>query len=225
MEDYPEKEYENLQSAVKLAAAFIPGIGGALGILFDEVISRPLDKRRQNWCRELISTINDLSNEVDSLKPENLAKNEEFLSVCVQASYIAMRTHQDDKLKSLLNAVKNTAKEALGNEAKRMLFLRIIDEMTELHIRVFVFLKEIGSHVERLNTEAGPCETPNWQTAQNVWKHSFDDIKENDPMLDIVMGDLHRYGFVYKAKFFEARLECNCTPFGKDFYDFIYSKS
>lgn len=97
--------------------------------------------------------IDEFCNTVEGLKPENLANNEEFVSICIHASNIALRTHQEEKLKRLLNAVKNSAVYNIANESKRMIFLRVIDELTELHFRVFIFLVDIKKHTENLDAK------------------------------------------------------------------------
>ncbi|MCX2781519.1 hypothetical protein OQJ46_00765 [Microbulbifer thermotolerans] len=226
MEEYPEKKSgDYVHSSVKGGLNLVPIVGGALSTLFETVISSPIDKRKEEWLRSLATAINDLCDTVDGLKPENLAENEEFLSICIHASNIALRTHQEEKLERLLNAVKNTATGLVADESKRMIFLRVIDEMTELHIRVFIFLAEIDRFVKELDSRQPPNQTTFWADARNVWEKTYDDIKSNDNILDVIVADLNRYGFVHIKQFHEARLEPVTTKFGRDFVNFIKPRS
>lgn len=226
MDNYPEKKAgDHAHSGAKGALSLVPVIGGALSTLFETVISSPIDKRKEEWLKSLALTINELCETVEGLQPENLAKNEEFVSICIHASNIALRTHQEEKLKRLLNAIKNSATGDIADESKRMIFLRVIDEMTELHIRVFIFLAEIKKFIKDLDARQSPNTSTHWGDARNVWTETYNDINSNDHILDIVVGDLNRYGFVTIKQFHEARLDPTTTRFGAEFNDFITSKS
>lgn len=227
MENYPEKtKGDYLHSTTKGTLNLIPYVGGAVSTLFETVLSSPIDKRKEEWLKSLAATIDELCDTVDGLKIENLAKNDEFVSICIHASNIALRTHQDEKLKRLLNAVRNTATGDIGDESKRLIFLRVIDEMTELHIRVFIFLAEIDQFVKKLNRKQ-PSNTvsTHWGDARNVWDATYSDIKSQDPMLDVIVADLNRYGFIRIKEFHEARLNSVATKFGFEFNEFIKSRS
>jgi predicted PurR-regulated permease PerM len=226
LEKYPEKEKgDHLYSAAKGTLNLIPYVGGAVSTLFETVLSSPIDKRKEEWLKNLAATIDDLCNTVEGLKLENLANNNEFVSICIYASNIALRTHQDEKLKRILNAVRNSATGAIGDESKRMIFLRVIDEMTELHIRVFIFLAEIERFVKELDSKQPRSHTTNWGDARNVWDETYNDIRSQDHMLNVIVADLNRYGFVRIKEFHEARLDSVATQFGLEFNKFIKSKS
>lgn len=226
MDQIPVKQRgDYVHAGTKATINLIPVVGGALSTLFETVISSPIDKRKEEWLISLAETIEDLCEKVDGLKPESLAKNEEFISICIHASNIALRTHQEEKLKSLLNAVKNTAIGSIGDESKRMIFLRVIDEMTELHLRVLIFLTEIKSFIEALNEKLPSNHYRDWGSAINVWNETYKDIRSNDHILDVIVGDLNRYGFIRIKQFHEARLDSVATKFGMEFCEFINSTS
>ncbi|TOO00399.1 hypothetical protein CGH46_22250, partial [Vibrio parahaemolyticus] len=77
---------------------------------------------------------------VENLTPEKLSEHDAFISAYLQASNIAVRTHQEEKIKALNNAVKNTVLNNEIDETLKLMFIRFIDEMTPLHFRILHFL-------------------------------------------------------------------------------------
>jgi hypothetical protein len=89
--------------------SLVPAAGGPLQVLFETVFSAPLEKRKEKWMQELAGAITQLQKIVGDLTPERLAENEAFITMAIQASGIAMRSHQQIKLDALRNAVINSA--------------------------------------------------------------------------------------------------------------------
>ncbi len=226
MDKFPEKaKADYAYDGAKGTLSCIPVIGGAITTLFETILSAPIDKRKRIWLESLAKTVEDLCSEVEGLSPEKLSQNEEFVSACIQASNIALRTHQDEKLKLLLSAVKNAVLLKDIDESKKLIFLRVIDEMTSLHIKIFLFLAKIPYYVEELDKRQPSNHSTNWGDARNVWDETFTDIRSSNQIIDVIIADLKRYGFVYINKFHEARLDSATTSFGNEFLKYIEEKS
>lgn len=222
MEKLPKRgPKDHLHSAAKGGLSCIPIVGGAVAALFETVLSAPIDKRKEQWLLKLAETVDELCSTVDGLSIQSLSENEEFISICIQASNIALRTHHEEKLRRLLNAIRSCVTNPNMDETKRMIFLRILDEMTELHIQTFVFLAETHRFVAELNSRQPPNHPVHWGDARNVWSKFYPDIKSEDPILDVVVNDLHRYGFVFIDKFSHSSLDSVATKLGREFLKFI----
>ena len=80
---------------------------------------------------------------------EDLAPNEQFVSATLVATQAALKTHQQEKMQSLKNAVLNVA---LGHEPdtdRQQQFLALVDRFTAAHLTLLRFFQDPASHFER----------------------------------------------------------------------------
>lgn len=133
------KDY--LHATVKGAFAAIPFAGGIVSELFGIAITSPVEKRKENILIMIDERLNQIESKVNGFKIEKLIENEVFLSTTLQASQIALRTHQRDKLASLVNAVTNAAINNIDENLQQM-FLSFIDSFNEWHLRILLFLSD-----------------------------------------------------------------------------------
>jgi hypothetical protein len=124
----------------KTIVSAIPTLGGPLQVLFENVFSAPIEKRKQAWLEQLVEVVTELQRRVEGLTTEKLATNETFITVAMQASQMAVRNHQKEKLQALRNAVLNSALPNPPQEDEQMIFLRLIDQLTPWHLRVLGLL-------------------------------------------------------------------------------------
>jgi hypothetical protein len=101
----------------------------------EEQFAAPIEKRRERWLIELGKVVNQLCDRVDDLTPEKLFASEPFVSLALTASRIALRSHQEDKLAELRNAVLNSMAASAPSEDKQFILLRLVDELTPTHIQ------------------------------------------------------------------------------------------
>ena len=138
----PPKEGKN-EVALKIteaAIAAIPVVGGPLAVL-SEFLAVPYSRRQKTWLERLAEVVSELQDRVSELsKP--LDENERFLTAVLHANQIAMRTHQEEKLAALRNAVRNSALRSAPDDDQQLMFLRFIDDFTALHIRVLEVLDD-----------------------------------------------------------------------------------
>lgn len=65
-----------------------------------------------------------------------------FITTALQASTIALRNHQTEKLEALKNAVLNAALPNSPDENLQQMYLNFVDAMTEWHIRILMFFND-----------------------------------------------------------------------------------
>jgi hypothetical protein len=119
----------------KVGSIAFPFFGGGV-TLFDLVTAPLRGKRLSDWCEELRLRLNELSQTVEGLSPESLAKHEAFISAFAHATQAALKTHHQEKLGALRNAVLNVAAGSAPDKDLQSIFLSLVDSFTPLHLRV-----------------------------------------------------------------------------------------
>jgi hypothetical protein len=110
-------------------------IGGPSVELFAAIFASPMEKRRDRWIAELYGRLIVLEQSL-----EDLANNEVLISAFIQSSQVAMKTHQQEKLDALRNAVVNVALDIDIDESIQQWCISQIEFFTPTHIRLLVFL-------------------------------------------------------------------------------------
>jgi hypothetical protein len=125
-----------LYVAAKAGLGSIPVLGSAASELFGLVVTPPLDKRRQEWMNEVAEKLKSLeeSSKVDFL---SLSHNELFLDTIVQATTIAIKTSEKEKIIALKNAVTNAALNEAPDKTKSQIFLNLVDSFYFLKLDCF----------------------------------------------------------------------------------------
>jgi hypothetical protein len=109
----------------------------------NNLIISPATKRRDRWIDEYLSKAYQLITEkLDFSVVENLPNNELFLTVVLQATSIALRNHQKEKLEALSNAIVNSALTTSVNDDINLVFIDLVDELKVSHLRLLRMLYE-----------------------------------------------------------------------------------
>ena len=190
-DDLPKKTAGDVVHAAKEAVfSLVPG-GSQL---FNLVLSSPLSKRRDAWLNALAERVAKLEQE-GRVKIEDLRNNDEFISTIMQASQVAIRNHQQVKLDALRNAVINAAVGRSPDDAKREMFLGIVDTFTIWHLRVFVFLADPtqGIDAKQLNQD---LTTGSFNDVIDVLQGAFSDLADQREFILKILDDLGRGGLI-----------------------------
>jgi hypothetical protein len=108
--DFPDKDSRRFgYSVAKVTFGTTPFIGGALQELLETVIGSPLRKRQEEWFRQLGKRLQELESRLEGFDPNELGDDPAFLSVALEATDRAMRTHHEEKVTALRNIVLNKA--------------------------------------------------------------------------------------------------------------------
>lgn len=112
----------------------IPIVGTAASELLGYIVTPPLEKRRAEWIEEVGLRLKELeeSNKIDI---EKLSKNEKFIDTIIQATNLALKTSDKEKITALKNAITNTALDRSMDLASHQIFLNLIDSFTSWHIK------------------------------------------------------------------------------------------
>ena len=125
-----------LHAVTRIAFSSIPMVGGSSTELFSFLISPPLEKRRKEWATSVNKRLDDVEADVACL-----VEDPSFVSTVLQASNIAFRTHQEEKLEALRNAVVNSATGIAPEDDMRSFFLNLVDTFTPTHLRILRFFQ------------------------------------------------------------------------------------
>lgn len=107
--------------------------------VFSMLVRDPMDRRLHSW-RELIAhSLDETINKVEGLTLEDLSKNENFSITFSEATLIAARTRQQEKLTILRNAVLNAALPNSPEADIQSIFLTMLEEFTPWHLRLLQF--------------------------------------------------------------------------------------
>ncbi|WP_066870386.1 hypothetical protein [Clostridium mediterraneense] len=134
--DLENKTGDYIKAASRAALGFIPVVGGAITELVDLVISDPVSKRRDEWLIKLYEDLKILEDRVDSFNIANLKNNEQFITIVLNATQLAIRTHSAEKLVALKNVCINTALAINTDDDKQAMFLKYIDELLVIDIKL-----------------------------------------------------------------------------------------
>jgi len=132
----PEQDKSDAVYAVGRALlSSIPVAGAAAVEVFQFIIAPPIEKRRNEWMREIGEAVQKLE-QVRGIDIDQLKTNDVFIDTLLQSSQIALRNSQKDKLNALKNAVINSALPQPLDQTVQQMFLDWIDTFTVWHIRV-----------------------------------------------------------------------------------------
>jgi len=112
---------------VPIAGSFMAELGN--------LYLNPLEKRRKEWMDRVCEALEEIKLKLGVL-PEELQENEEFISFLYQATSIALRNHRREKLRALKQAVISAAGPGDMDEESAFQFLRYVDELGVLHLKV-----------------------------------------------------------------------------------------
>jgi hypothetical protein len=209
------------QATLKSGLSMIPA-GFIAAEIFDYIINEPASKRRDEWMENIgkrLKQLEDLSSEplIDKLKDDDA-----FVTTLLEASRIAIRNHQREKIKALANAVMNAALGNVPDDTERAMMLRLIDRCTPAHLSILSVMRaprQNAAVMQRLgNVSMGGLSVvlfavlPDFQgrkpLIEIIWKELIADGLVNDSNLNTTMSG-------------NGLLEKRTTDFGDRFLDFI----
>lgn len=182
--DVPEQSKGDVvHSIARAGLSAIPVVGGAAVELFQNVVQPPLEKRRAAWMAQVGAKLQEL--ERKGLNLETLQENEQFISVAMYASQLALRTHKKAKLAALRNAIANIATGQAPEEAMQHLFLNFVDTLTELHMQI---LKLFQAPIPPTSMSMGGLS--------HVLEHNMPGMRGRRDLYDQLWKDLYTRGLV-----------------------------
>ncbi|MEX1013876.1 MAG: hypothetical protein WDZ80_01830, partial [Candidatus Paceibacterota bacterium] len=81
--------------------------------------------------------------------PQELEANEEFVSALLNATPVAIKTHQKEKVRALKNALINIGNPDDEDFEMSQQFIRYIDELSVMHLKVLAGLEKHAGQIDR----------------------------------------------------------------------------
>jgi len=190
---------DRVHRAIKAAISGAPCIGGPASELFDAVVIPPLSRRHDAWMEEVAAGLRVLEDR--GLDLSTLAENEEFITVLVNASQAALRTHREEKRAVFRKVISHAAwGQAVGTD-KSLLFIRYVDELSPAHLALFGWLAKNRSDIEHESSlevlwKAWSIEG-GADMDRDEFSYSFFDLR--DRALLRTSGDLTGFSDVYSS--------------------------
>lgn len=184
---------EAASTAAEAVTNMIPVVGGALAVLVAAALRRGYERRLQDWMRTVIDAINGLQDRV-GLDVGALSENEEFLDAIAQATRGAERTHREEKLHALRNAVVNTLLPDAPDADEQAIFFALLDDYTVSHLRVLSLLSDPGEWYRRqgeVMPQLGPASP-----RDAVVEQALPELAGRRDLIDKIVGDLYSSGLL-----------------------------
>jgi len=162
---------------IMAALGFIPYMGAVTPII-SEVVKPPIYKRFEKFLISIDEQLQDLENRIDNFNKKEILEDPAFFSILIHASQIALRTHQEEKLEALQNAIINSALKLSPDDDLQLTFLNYIDTFTILHIKLLDLYN-----------------TPKSQEWVEKLVGSFNEHEETNDSIRFVSGEAYFYLF------------------------------
>ena len=206
--------------AARVIVPAFPFLGGSLSALFQVIFPAPIIRRREQWLRTLGETVQELLQRVDGLTPEALSENDRFISATLHASQIALRSHQEEKLRLLQNVLANIMLHLGDDFDLQSLHIRLIDELTSLHVRMLAFESDPAWFAQRIAATT-PMKVPDgYESLAELWNSLYPDYPANSGPAAIVAKDLYIRGLSRLERLSKAKKKCS-TKLGDEFLLYI----
>lgn len=138
----PQRDNGDIAYAVSRAVvSSIPLVGASAVELLQILITPSLEKRRDEWMKEVGQSLRALEQN-KGVRLEELQSNETFIDIVLQASQIALRNSQAEKRQALRNAILNAALPHPPEQSLQEMFLSFIDVFTIWHLRLLSLFHE-----------------------------------------------------------------------------------
>jgi hypothetical protein len=173
-------------------------IGTTVGVgvsVLSLIIGKPLEKRLAKWREKIDKSLMKLEEE-KVIHIESLSENENFITVITQATLIALRNHQQEKLEALQNAVLNSALSNNMSEDNQLMFLNYIDIFTPWHLKILHFFnkrKDGGLNNDKKSDMAywGDDIKEDWQLEKE-----YPELKGKKEFYNVIINDLSGRGLI-----------------------------
>jgi len=212
-----------MQTVAKAAVSAIPWVGGPAAELFALIFRPALDRRRDEWVSAIAAVVEELREKVDGITPESLAQDDSFITIAIQASQVAMRNHQSEKLEALRNAVQNSALPGAPEDDLKLMFLNLVDTLTPWHLRI---LKMLANPPAWFSERGKPWPAIMAGGLSNVLEEAFPELQGRSDFYNLLGRELYTrglsgtdgFGGLMTGEGLKAR---RTTEFGSQFLGFI----
>lgn len=191
--DPPKRSGGDAAHALARAAlGAIPVAGSAAVELFTAIIAPPLEKRRDEWMRDVGEALHNLESE-RGVDVNALKDNPVFIDTALQASQAALRTSQAEKRTALRNALLNAASPDAPEQTLQQMYLRWVEELTVWHLRILQLFDDPAAWFSATGRSAPEGFAG---SLSQVLETAYPELRGRRSFYDQVWNDLRHHGLV-----------------------------
>lgn len=199
--------------AVKTATSMVPFGGTLLSCIIDEVKSKAMQKRQDEWMEVIEEKLHQCVIDIDTI-----GENESFTTAIIKATEIAAKTAEREKREYLANAVLNSI-EFNSEESILMIYMELLERYTVWHLKILTHFYNPEMGIGRSNESMGSAEGPLYRR--------YPYMKERTDLVDKIVTDLQNEGMLTSGNYMHSSMTSNgiyakrTTKLGDDFLNFI----
>lgn len=203
-----------------MAISFVPAVGSALQVAFNEAAGRRLADRRTAWLNGLAEKVHALEEQIGDFA--KLVSEDTFMDALTTASQIADRTSRVEKLEVLRNAVVNSVMPDAPDADTQQLFFDMLDRFTVTHVRMLTLLSNPTGWFERTGL---PRPNMTMGARERLVEIGMQELISRRDLIRLYAADLNTAGLIdppVTAVVSENRLwENGLTLLGRRFLAFV----
>lgn len=199
--------------AVKTGASVIPFAGTLLSCIIDELKSKTMQKRQDEWMEIVEEKLQQCVIDV-----ETIGDNEKFTTAIIKATEIAAKTAEREKKAYLANAVMNSI-DFSAEESIMMIYMELLERYTVWHLQILAHFYNPEQGIGRGNEYMGGADTPLYRR--------YPHMQERADLVDKIVVDLQNEGLLAKGSYMHSSMTSNgiyakrTTMLGDEFLQFI----
>ncbi len=174
----------------------IPVVGTIITIVASQFLGPSLAKRQIEWWKEMADAFEAEERKNEAFRTEHAFESESFITAVVQASRIAVSTHQHEKRILLRNALMNIATGRAPGEDMQHIYLRLIDEFTPSHVAILGFLWRAAPRLAKAHGGTLPANL----SFQQVLDELEPQYQREHQLVEQILQDLLSRGLATLAK-------------------------
>ena len=180
-------------AVVKAGISSLPIVGAAATELLNLIVSPPLEKRRLEWMDMVGNGLRELEEKM-GIVLEDLQNNDKFIDAAMDATQIALRTSQREKLDALRNALLNSVLPNSLEESIRKMFFSFIDTFGIFHIKILELFQNPRKWFPKHGMQYPEIIMSG--ALSHLIERAFPSLRNNRDLYDLIWKDLYLRGLV-----------------------------
>jgi hypothetical protein len=183
-------DQDRARAALEKIVEQVPILGPAAVYILNQFLVPAQQLRLDEWLRGLSDDLEEEQRKNIDFRAEYAFGSESFITATLQATRIAVSTHQHEKRVLLHNALMNIATGRAPGEDMQHIYLRLIDELTPSHVKILDFLWRGNSRVAAANGGT----LPQYKTFQQILDQFEPAFQKEHQLVQQVLSDLRSRG-------------------------------
>ena len=198
---------------VKTGTSVIPFAGTLLSCVIDEIKSKSMQKRQEEWMRIVEEKLEECVIDLDTI-----GDNENFTTTIIKATEIASKTAEREKKEYLANAVVSSL-AFTAEESILMIYMELLEKYTVWHLQIVQHFYNPELGIGRGNEYMGAADSPLYRR--------YPHMKERTDLVDKIVTDLQNEGMLSNGSYMHSSMTSNgiyakrTTKLGDEFLQFV----